>query len=117
MWLMPSYGRPDAPAKMRAAPGGMPPDVCVLVNEDDPSLEQYVERKLNGDWPSTWRLMTVPAGSRFASAVRYAFETLDPCAFYGIIDDDYHPVTPGWWEKMIDAAGPNGIAIANNKQN
>ncbi len=117
MWLIPSFGRPDAPGKLLGAPGGMPPDVTVIVNEDDPAHEAYVERKLRGDWPSTWRCLTVPAGSRFASAVREAFRVLPPCNWYGIVDDDYFPITPNWWERMIEAAGPNGIAIANNLQN
>jgi hypothetical protein len=112
---MPSYGRPDAPGKMLGAPGGMPLAVAVLVNADDPHYDEYCERSLS--WPTTWGLVTVPPGSRFASAVRGAFERMPGCPYYGIIDDDYWPITVDWWEKMIQAAGPNGIAIANNKVN
>jgi hypothetical protein len=115
MWLMPSYGRPDAPGKLLEAPGGMPSDVAVLVNADDPCFDQYVERQLS-HW-SLWRLIVVPSGSRFADAVRHAFEQYPDRNYYGIIDDDYWPITPGWYDKMIDAAGGTGIAIANNREN
>jgi hypothetical protein len=114
-WYLPSYGRPDAPGKMLLAPGGMPPDVVVLVNADDPAHNQYVES--SAEWPSTWRFLTVPAGSRFASAVGFAYEQFSDAPHHGIADDDYWPVTSGWYDKMIEAAGPNGIAIANNKIN
>jgi hypothetical protein len=119
MWFLPSFGRPDAPGKMLDAPGGMPEDVVVLVNEDDPALDAYVDRARS--WPARWGLTIVPAGSRFAEAVRHGFDFFDQIdhllPYYGIVDDDYWPITPGWWEKMIEAAGDRYIALANNKQN
>lgn len=110
MWLMPSYGRPHAPAKMLSAPGGMPGDVVVLVNMDDPARNDY---QLFSPFP----VLMVPPGSRFADACRFAFDRLPQSKFYGIIDDDYWPVTPGWNDRMVEAAGDRFIAIANNKVN
>ncbi len=118
MWLMPSYGRPEALHRLLDAPGGWPELVLVLVNEDDPERIRYhqaLDRMRERSPP--WKLLTVPAGSRFCDAVRAAHEAHPQEPFYGIIDDDYWPVTPGWHEKMVAAAGPNGIAIANNKVN
>ena len=120
MWLMPSYGRPQALRKLLEAPGGWPKDVWVLVNEDDPELTRYKQVQdsliLAGITPPWW-LFEVPKGSRFADAVRYAHECHPDQPFYGIIDDDYWPITPGWHERMVAAAGPNAIAIANNRVN
>ena len=124
---MPSYGRPQALRRLLDAPGGWPDKVFVLVNGDDSEFEHY-QQVLDGliiDAESRkvprhtipWQIVKVPDGSRFADAVRAAFECFDPQPFYGIIDDDYWPVTPGWHAKMVEAAGPNAIAIANNRQN
>lgn len=118
MWIMPSYGRPEALERLLKAPGGWPDDVFVLVNGDDPQLhgyEQVFDRLCRS--PHPWHIMVVPAGSRFADAVRYAYEQHPNEPFYGICDDDYWPITPGWHDKMVAAAGSNAIAIANNKQN
>lgn len=113
VWILPSYGRPEAPGKMLLAPGGMPPNVAVVVNEDDPFYDQYVEHSLR-EWPPTWHFLSAPPGSRFCEAVRYAYKSNPDRNYYGICDDDYWPVTPGWYDKMIDAAGGTGIAVAND---
>ena len=127
MWLMPSYGRPHVLRDLLEAPGGWPASVTVLVNEDDPQRQRYEEaldalllggaEGLASRRHIPWHILIVPPGSRFAEAVRAGFEFYPDDPFFGIIDDDYWPVTPGWYERMVDAAGPNGIAIANNKVN
>lgn len=120
MWLMPSYGRPDALATLLDAPGGWPEMVYVLVNADDPTWPQYAKtiKNLNdGGWDHPWCLLQVPAGSRFAEAVRWAYNGETDRQFYGIIDDDYWPVTPDWHNTLAAAAGATKVAIANNKQN
>lgn len=121
MWLMPSYGRPQALRKLLDAPGGWPDQVLVLVNADDPELQRYRQAR-DALFAQTlldvpWQLHVVPAGSRFADAVRHAYESYPSEPFYGIIDDDYWPVTPGWHETMVEAAGPHHVAIANNRVN
>jgi hypothetical protein len=111
-WLMPSFGRPAAPGKLLGAPGGAPTDVAVLVNADDPQRVAYHEASAH--WPASWEMIVVPAGSRFADAVRFAHRTRPDEPFYGILDDDYWPVTPGWEDAMLAAAGDRCIAMANN---
>lgn len=125
MWLMPSYGRPEVLRRLLDAPGGWPEHVFVLVNRDDPKAVLYekahddlIDAYLSGRISEPpWHLHYVPAGSRFASAVRDAFNHVPDAPFYGIIDDDYWPVTLGWHDKMVAAAGDTHIAIANNKVN
>jgi hypothetical protein len=112
MWLMPSYGRPDAPRKLLDAPGGMPGNVTVIVNADDPCYQDYLAKI-----GPPWRLLTAPTGSRFCEAIRFAFDQYPDRTYYGIIDDDYWPVTPGWYDTMIAAAGGTGVAVANNREN
>ena len=124
MWLMPSYGRPEALRRLLDAPGGWPDRVMVLVNADDPSRDSYlhtadaismaVAERMVPRLHSPWQILTVPAGSRFADAVREAFARNPNEPFYGIIDDDYWPISVGWYDKMVEAAGPNAISIANN---
>lgn len=127
MWLLPSFGRPQILRNLLDAPGGWPAIVYVLVNFDDPEKDRYqqvldalvieAESRLIPRQTIPWRILIVPDGSRFADAVRVAFYAHKEEPFFGIIDDDYWPVTPGWHEKMVAAAGPNAISIANNKQN
>jgi hypothetical protein len=102
---------------MLEAPGGMPDDVLVVVNHDDETAAQYRCASLNGMWPSTWRLYFAPSGSRVADVYRSGFQAAPDARHYGIIDDDYWPVTAGWHHRMIEAAGPTGIALANNRIN
>lgn len=124
MWLMPSFGRPQALRKLLEAPGGWPERVMVLVNADDPELPGYRQAlealvREHGAYATTlpWFLHVVPPGSRFCEAVRHAFEKHPNESHYGICDDDYWPVTPDWHKTMVEAAGPTGVAIANNKVN
>lgn len=120
MWLMPSFGRPDALHRLLGAPGGWPDAVYVLVNRDDLQLLRY-EQAIDGFGVTgdrhPWRLLIVPQGSRFADAVRFAYLEHPEEPFYGIVDDDYWPVTPRWHERMVEAAGAHYVALANNKQN
>ena len=120
MWLMPSYGRPEALRRLLDAPGGWPDAVTVLVNADDPERVRY-QQALDAlhivGREAPWQIHVVPAGSRFADAMRNAFESFPNEAFYSVIDDDYWPITPDWHTKMVEAAGPNAISIANNKVN
>jgi len=102
-WFLPSYGRPEALRALLDAPGGMPANVVVLVNEDDPHRDDYARL-------SPWPVRFIPAGSRAADAHRFVYENYTNEAWYGILSDDLVPITPGWPAKMIEAAGSHHIA-------
>lgn len=102
-WFLPSYGRPEALRALRDAPGGMPDDVIVLVNEDDPRRADYAAM-------SRWPVRYIPAGSRVCDAWRYVWREYPDEAFYGVLSDDLIPQTPGWDDKMVAAAGSGSFA-------
>jgi hypothetical protein len=111
MWFMPSYGRPDRLRQLLDAPGGWPDSVIVLVNEDDPQRAKYdliVDRTLPHTAP--WKLCFVPAGSRCSDAHRYITEKWPDEPFYGLICDDHWPITPGWHDALVKAAGRHCIS-------
>lgn len=109
MWFMPSYGRPEALARMEQAPGGLPDKVFVLVNEDDPKLKAYQDYILSTRG-RPWLIRTIPAGSRCSDAHRFITEKYPDVGFYGLLCDDQWPVTPGWHEKLVEAAGSKFIS-------
>jgi hypothetical protein len=109
-WYMPSYGRPERLRELLEAPGGWPEKVVVLINEDDPARERYFEvlRSLGPYVP--WRLAGITPGSRCADAHRHITKAWPDDAFYGLLCDDHWPISPGWHEDLILAAGKTGIA-------
>lgn len=109
MWFMPSYGRPEALARMEQAPGGLPRTVCVLVNEDDPKHMDY--RHYADTRPlRTWQIISIPRGSRCSDAHRLITKLWPHEPFYGLLCDDQWPVTPGWHEALVEAAGTHCIS-------
>lgn len=123
MWFMPSYGRPERLRELLQAPGGWPDEVVVLINEDDPERDRYfqvldalkLDRTENGKYvlphPSLpWRLAGIPPGSRCADAHRAITMKWPDEPFYGLLCDDQWPITPGWYDKLVEAAGAKGIS-------
>lgn len=102
-WYLPSYGRPDKLRALLTAPGGMPEDLFVLVNEDDPRRVEYEQT-------SPWPVHVVAAGSRLCDVWREVYRLWPDEACYGLTSDDCIPVTPGWHEKMSAAAGAHHFA-------
>jgi hypothetical protein len=102
-WFLPSYGRPEKLLALRDAPGGMPENVIVLVNADDPKRADYLTL-------SPWPVHFAPAGSRLCDVWREVFRLFpdEPC--YGLMSDDCIPMTPGWHEEMVKAAGTRHFA-------
>lgn len=113
MWLMPSYGRPERLRELLDAPGGWPQSVVVLVNQDDPERKRYQQindqlRHEGRDAP--WLLRWLPPGSRCADAHREIMALQPKEPFYGLLCDDQWPITPGWHEALVAAAGDFGIS-------
>lgn len=102
-WFLPSYGRPEQLLALRDAPGGMPEDLLVLVNEDDPRRADY-------EATSAWPIHFVPAGSRVCDVWREVFRLFPDDPYYGVLSDDLIPLTAGWHEKMVEAAGKHRFA-------
>lgn len=113
MWFMPSYGRPERLRELLDAPGGWPTSVVVLVNQDDPERKRYQQindqlRHERRDAP--WLLRWVAPGSRCADAHRALMELQPNEPFYGLLCDDQWPVTIGWHDALVAAAGDLGIS-------
>ena len=107
MWFMPSWGRPERLSELLAAPGGWPSEVNVLVNRDDP---RYSEYRLAAARPGPWVIRTLDEGTRCADAHRFASQLWANEPFYGLLCDDQWPVTVGWHEALVKAAGTKCIA-------
>lgn len=116
MWFLPSYGRPERLRELLEAPGGWPDEVVVLINADDPKHARYFEL-LN--WLKTqavpWRLAVIPDGSRCADAHRAISKRWPDEPFYGLLCDDHWPITPGWHDAVVEAAGKTCIATPNGE--
>jgi hypothetical protein len=105
---------------MLEAPGGWPDRVIVLVNEDDPTLDEYraLERELRLEADSQrvprrgcpWFVVPIPAGSRCSDAHRFITTKFADDAFFGLLCDDQFPITPGWDKALVDAAGARFIS-------
>jgi len=102
-WFLPSYGRPEKLGALRDAPGGMPDNVIVMVNADDPRRGDY-------ETMSPWPIHFVSEGSRVCDVWREAFRLFPDEPYYGLLSDDTLPLTPGWHEKMVEAAGRHCFA-------
>jgi hypothetical protein len=124
MWFMPSWGRPERLRELLEAPGGWPHEVVVLINEDDPQrdcylqvvgglLQQYRSELASGEkptWHIPWRLAGITPGSRCADAHRHITMAWPNEPFYGLLCDDHWPLTPGWHQALVEAAGDRCIA-------
>ena len=108
MWLLPTFGRPHLLARIFEAPGGMPECLVVYLTEDDPEFDKNMaicrERGENfGVMKST---------SRLGDVLRCFTKDFPHEKTYGLVTDDHWPITPGWWEKLEEAAGNKYIAHA-----
>lgn len=119
MWYMPSYGRPQALRTMLEAPGGWPDTVTILINEDDPERERYFQVRdalFAERGPLPFVLHPIPAGSRCADAYRVIDQRWPTAPFYGVLDDDLYPITPGWHTALEQAAGGRFISLAGGEK-
>lgn len=103
-WFLPSYGRPQALAKMAEAPGGLPRDLVVILTDGDPARGEYF-------LTDGTAVMKAPAGSRLGDIWRWVFEKRPDEKFYGIVGDDHWAVTPGCWESLELAAGKTHLSV------
>ncbi len=113
MWVYPSRGRPaacqallDSMVAHGSTAGGV-----LYVHEDDESYDGYASLRL----PAGWFLRQVRSGVvGCAQGLRRAFRTDPDEPWYGWIADDNTVETDGFEQRLIAAAGPWGIASAND---
>lgn len=99
-WFLPTYGRPEQLRRMWDAPGGMPRDLVVYLTEGDPHLHEVA--KICALRDAGCQLM--PEG-RIGDIYRNILRNYPDEKTYGILADDYWPITPGWWAALEEAAG------------
>lgn len=107
MWVTLSRSRPGNVARLISAcrDTAMTTPAAVVLDYDDPMLEGYDTL----DWPGGWVVMTGPRApqSDLYNRVLDAYPNLD---WYGILADDVVPRTLNWDGRLIEAAGPDGLA-------
>lgn len=111
MFFLPSRNRPDrlqqALDKISSA-GTTTPGVVVI---DGETPEKYADLRL----PEGWRIRFLARDRGGVARVwNWCIDNYPGLPWYGMLTDDLHVETPGWDVKLIDAAGPRGIASAND---
>lgn len=113
MWCFPSKGRPSACASVLAqmtARGASGPGVLVLSADDD-CLPAYRDIAL----PPGWSTQIVENdGGGCAEKVRQFYAANPDQPWYGWMADDYEIQADGFEARLIAAAGPWGIASADD---
>lgn len=113
--LVPSRGRPENVARLEQAfkdTGAWDDPRChlvVCVDDDDPTLSEYVDR--------TESVLVVRprlglVGTLNEQAHWYAHVSLLQPKYIGFMGDDHHPGTPGWAERIRDELRDLGTGIA-----
>ncbi len=107
MWLLPSLGRPKEAWEVAK----LAPDVEIVLrlHRQDPALQDY----LKYDWPKGWRIV-VGKIAKLRDCFNSAFAKYPDEAFYGFIADDIRPMSEGWAEKLVTAAGQNMVAYPDD---
>ena len=110
--LVPSRTRPGNIARLLQAwaDTGATADLVVLVDDDDPDLDEYraVCAGSVADLVVGPRQRIGPLVDHHAVALAATFDVV---AFMG---DDHCPRTPGWDEKILDASGPWSVVYGDD---
>ena len=112
MWILPSRGRPQNVLRLSRAfvDTDATTPVWLRLDRDDPTAHQVV-------YDSPW-IWSKYVGERVPLSEVYneAFQLFPRADWYGFIADDVVPETPGWDQKLIDVAGPDGMAVPSGAQ-
>lgn len=113
MFSLPTRARPDKLSRFLDAytcTGATAP-VRVRLDQDDPDLDSYHEIVLPKNWLKVVR-PRLTGGANAAHAEMFAeFPNLD---WYGLLADDVVPRTNGWDKALIEAAGKDKLAFADD---
>ena len=113
MWIIPSRGRPAACQSLlnSMVSHGMIGHGAVITDADDDALMEYQHIR----YPDGWIHLVIPHGTPgIAESIRVAFENHPTEPWYGLIADDNSVETDGFEAALVTAAGPWGIASAND---
>lgn len=102
MWLVPSKGRPHLARRLFEAAQFKEPGILILNTNDELS---YRDVKIPAGWK---RIVTKP--TYLSDALNRGLANAPGAPWYGILNDDHIPITPGWERAIVDAAGSWGIA-------
>lgn len=113
MFSLPSRGRPHNLRRFVAAyeATGATHPVWVRLDDDDPSLTDYDAIALPHNWLKT---VGPRHPNRCNGAVAEMFAVFPDEPVYGLMADDLIPRTQGWDRALIDAAGPDRLAYADD---
>lgn len=108
MWVLPSRGRPHNLARLAAAwhATGADTPLWLRLDHDDPMFVACLALAI----PAAWRR---DVGPRLPLSYIYneAYRRAPDRPWYGFIADDVVPETPKWDARLIEAAGPGGMAV------
>lgn len=106
MWLLPSRGRPNSMPRFfeawRKTEASTPGIVCL----DDDDAWRYAGMEV----PEGWQVSVKPRYESLGANTNAYFEMFPFEPWYGLLADDAVPVTKHWDQKLIEAAGTDGIA-------
>lgn len=102
MWFLPSRGRPHLMSRVFSVASPTEPGVLAI---DQDQRDDYAAVKL----PKGWLVLVLPR-MVLAAKLNAMFECFPNCPYYGILNDDMVPQTPGWDSILAKAAGLRCIA-------
>lgn len=113
-WLIPSLNRAQQLKGFfyaYQATDGTTPGL-VLVDKNDPSLEEYKNLK----YPPGWELQITEAVS-MGDKVREVFEKVSELDWVGILNDDHRPRTKDWDKKIVGHINGHNVIFTNDGPN
>lgn len=110
MWLLPTFGRPDrcqAFLDACAATGVTTPGLVII----NGPLDSYPTLRLPNE---DWKVVATGSNIGFLAALNFGFHADPALPWYGLLNDDFTPETPGWDKLLVDAKPAHGIVTSND---
>jgi hypothetical protein len=86
--------------------------VCLIFDEDDPCLDEYMQIKKPMDWVEMVMPKNDDAG--IMDLENHVMQYAPAQPYYGMLGDDSVPETVEWDQRLIEAAGSDGVAWPND---
>lgn len=111
-WLLPTLGRPkllkeflDAYVATKSST-----DIWILVDEKDPSLNEYRAVEL----PKGCTIIDTGSAVTMGDKVRHVFDSVASLDWVGILNDDHRPKTEKWDQAVISQIQGHNIVFTND---